>query len=111
MKVRSAKAKAKGRKRMTTFTSTDAELRRLLCWYNKHGDEILHANAQYSSHNTALSSLKSSEKKKRINELRAAEMTWRESQRIKRDKQQQPITKFFNITPKNIRTMDHLPSK
>lgn len=94
-------AKAKGRKRMTTFTSTDAELRRLLYWYNKHRDKILQANEQVGSHNTAFSSssLKNSEKQERIKVLRAAEMTWRESQRVQHLRQQL-ITKYYSIKPK-----------
>lgn len=88
-----------GRRRMTTFTSTDAKLRRLLYWYHQHSDKISPLIASVSAHNIAL--LKYSEKQEMIKVLTAAQMKWTVKQRVQRHKkQQQPITKFFKVKPK-----------
>lgn len=78
---------------MTTFTSTDAKLRRLLYWHHKH----IAANISVDN----IASLKHSEKQETIKVLTAAQMKWTVKQRVQRHKkQQQPITKFFKVKPK-----------
>lgn len=88
------------RTKITTYTSTDAKLKRLLYLYSQHHwSTISLANARVSACDMA--KLRNSEKQQWINTLTAAEITWRKTKRLERDKQQQQITKYFNIKPKH----------
>lgn len=81
--------------KLTTFSSTDAKLRRLFCWYQHHkGEIILHTRHQkcLSRLNIVdITKLRYSEKIAWIKVLRAAKKTWMNMN----DNKQQLITKFF----------------
>ena len=80
------------RKKITTYTSTDAKLRRLLYLCSQHHRTMIsQANARVSACDIA--KLRNSEKQQWINTLSAAEteISWRNTKRLERDEQQQQL--------------------
>jgi hypothetical protein len=82
--------------KLTTFSSTDAKLRQLFCWYQQHKREILPTYQKFLSRLNIIdiTKLRYSEKIAWIKALRAAKKTWKKYKLVN-DKKQPLITKFF----------------
>jgi hypothetical protein len=90
--------------KLTTFSSIDAKLKRLLLWYQRHENEILPIHQECININQLrsvdISKMRYSEKKEWTKALTEARIRWRKYRKLD-DKRQQPITKFFKRTNRN----------